>query len=263
MELTYPENKTQPSQFARGLNECMQVLEIRDQELAKTAGVDKSTINRWKTGTHPNPNQGCEALRKAVCFLTIKIKGLRAEAGEKAKTLGEGAIENLLQNLALELSQFKDRTKNSKAKKAAELLEDEYLCSKKEGLDAKQNVFQLLIAAELLKLKANDLYYKSKEAQMLRDHAFCLRIEALKFMAEPAELLKYARCFDDEPSNKVIEPTSHHPTMEIEAAYRLEMDLPQMTKEQVREIEKEMTEWLRKKFPDDPNISISRWRMED
>jgi transcriptional regulator with XRE-family HTH domain len=229
------------------LDGYMRILGISDQKLARETNVDKATINRWRNGTRPSANKGCKALCQAIHFFKTKAKLLRIEA--RAKGLDSFSGEQVLSDFQLELeqlsNQFEKRAEKWKAKKTKDLLE-EY----PEGLDMAAKIFQRIVAAEALELKAQDLEenypkYKSKDAPELRNKASCLKAEALELIGDPSQLLKAARCLDDES------PSLPSPIMETEKRYLVMIDGLYMTDEQANEAVKRLREIF-----DEPSITL-------
>ncbi len=231
--------------FAQLLSQYLRILNISEFALADAIGIDKSKINRWKKGTHPSSNKGCQVLRDAIVpFLECKAKSLFLEAGEKAKTLPSFSMENLLQNLAFDLKILKEKFEENpcekrNAKKVGALL-DEYL---RLMLDEPESqVSQILIAADALDLKADDLHKncpqcKSQEVPKLRAEAFCLRAKALELIGNPGrQLLEAARCLGDKPFE-------FQPAQDVEKQYRLEIEAL-MTKARAQEIARQVSEKL-------------------
>jgi transcriptional regulator with XRE-family HTH domain len=230
--------------FTQLLDGYMRILGISDQKLARETNVDKATINRWRKDnprTRPSANKGCKALCQAVHFFKTKAKLLRIEA----RGLDSFSGEQVLSDFQLESNQFEKRAEKWKTKKTKDLLE-EY----PEGLDVAAKIFQRIVAAEALELKAQDLEenypkYKSKDAPELRNKASCLKAEALELIGDPSQLLKAARCLDDES------PSLPSPIMETEKRYLVMIDGLYMTDEQANEAVKRLREIF-----DEPSITL-------
>lgn len=195
------------SPFAQLLNEYMEILGVKDEEIAKAIGVDRTTIFRWRKGQIKRPDS--EAVSECAKFLHLTAHTVcsKAETQSRLLELTQEKLslvpETVLQ-LKSEIQRLQVNVLRSEPQKVQEkaeqlVLKSEVLAEdlrlKPKDLSVEAQI--LLLKAEVLQLKAEELRSKNKteERQLIKTKALCFKAEALRLKPiEPNKLLSYAGC---------------------------------------------------------------------
>jgi transcriptional regulator with XRE-family HTH domain len=213
--------------FGQLLTKYIEISAVTDNELAKTVGVTRSTISRWKAGLVNRPD--CDNVLKCAKFLALSAQDLCSKAERLVKQDKKEALSLVpatVLSLKSELHRLQERFRHlqrPKMRETAEHLEKtaaelaESLSAMPEDLDLK--VATLLLKVQVLELQAKELYSDTKGYQ-LRAKALHFRAEAFKLKPiNINKLLKSIGCPEVEDEVKDEEKNEGKEDREIISKY--------------------------------------------